>query len=45
MKLTGEFTLLQEPSDDSDVVSVLELLADGPGFARSERQIEPNDLT
>jgi hypothetical protein len=30
VKLTGEFTLLEEPSDDSAVVSVLDLLADGP---------------
>jgi hypothetical protein len=44
-KLTGEFTLLEESSDDSDVVSVLDLLADGPGFAGSERRIEPNDST
>jgi hypothetical protein len=44
-KLTGEFTSLEEPSDDSDVVSVLDLLADGPGFARSERRIEPSDPT
>jgi hypothetical protein len=45
MKLTGEFTSLEEPSDNSDIVSVLDLLADGPGFAGSERRIEPNDLT
>jgi hypothetical protein len=44
-KLTGEFTLLEEPSDDSDIVSVLDLLADGPGFAGSERRIEPKDPT
>jgi hypothetical protein len=44
-KLTDEFTSLEEPYDDSDVVSVLDLLADGPGFAGSERRIEPNDPT
>jgi hypothetical protein len=37
MELTSEFTSLEERSDDSDVVSVLDLLADGPGFAGSER--------
>jgi hypothetical protein len=44
-KLTGEFTSLEEPSDDSDVVSALDLLANGPSFAGSERRIEPNDPT
>jgi hypothetical protein len=45
VKLTGEFTLLEEPSNDSSVVPVLDLLADGPGYAGSERRIEPNDPT
>jgi hypothetical protein len=45
VKLTGEFTSLEEPSDYSEVVSVLDLLADGPGFVGSERRIEPNDPT
>jgi hypothetical protein len=45
MKLTDEFTLLEEPSDDFEVVSVLDLLADGPGFTGSERRIEPSDPT
>jgi hypothetical protein len=45
MELTGEFTSLEEPSDDSDIVSVLDLVADGPDFAGSERRIEPSDLT
>jgi hypothetical protein len=42
-KLTGEFTLLEEPTDDSDTVIILVSLADGSGFAGSERQIEPKD--
>jgi hypothetical protein len=42
-KLTGEFTLLEEPTDDFDIVIVLVSHADGSGFARSERRIEPND--
>jgi hypothetical protein len=33
MELTGEFTSLEEPFDDSDIVSVLDFVADGPGFA------------
>jgi hypothetical protein len=44
-KLTGEFTLLEEPSDDSDIATILGFLADGPGFAGSERRIEPSDPT
>jgi hypothetical protein len=31
-KLTGEFTSLEEPTDDPDVEIVLILLADGPDF-------------
>jgi hypothetical protein len=45
VKLTDEFTSLEEPSDDYAVVSILDLLADGPGFAGSERRIKPNDPT
>jgi hypothetical protein len=44
-KLTGEFTSLEEPSDYFDIVSVLDLLAEGPGFAGSERRIKPSDPT
>jgi hypothetical protein len=44
-KLTGEFTLLEEPTDDLDVVIVLVLLTDESGFTGSERRIEPKDLT
>jgi hypothetical protein len=44
-KLTGEFTSLEEPTDDFDIVIVLVSLTDGSGFAGSERQIEPNDPT
>jgi hypothetical protein len=45
VKLTGEFTLLEEPSDDSDIATVLGSLADGLGFTESERRIEPSDPT
>jgi hypothetical protein len=44
-KLTGEFTLLEEPSDDSDIAIVMVLLVDGSNFVKSERRIEPKDLT
>jgi hypothetical protein len=41
-KLTGEFTSLEEPSDDSYIATILDSLADGLGFARSERRIDLN---
>jgi hypothetical protein len=41
VRLTGEFTSLEEPTDDPDAVILLVLLADGPNFVESERQIEP----
>jgi hypothetical protein len=44
-KLTGEFTSLEEPSDDSNITSVSGLLADGSGFVESERRDEPDGLT
>jgi hypothetical protein len=43
--LTGEFTSLEEPTDDPDLVIVLVLLADGPDFAGSERRVEPEGPT
>jgi hypothetical protein len=36
-KLTGEFTSLEEPSDDFDIATVLDSLADEPNFAGSGR--------
>jgi hypothetical protein len=44
-KLTGEFTSLEEPTDDSDIAIVVVLLADGSNFIKFERRIEPKDLT
>jgi hypothetical protein len=44
-ELTGEFTLLEEPSDDSNIASVLGLLADGSSFIESERRDEPDGPT
>jgi hypothetical protein len=40
-KLTGEFTSLEESSDDSNVSSV-SLFANGSGFVESERRDEPD---
>jgi hypothetical protein len=45
VKLTGEFTLLEEPTDDPDIAIVLISLADGSSFVGSERRVEPEDLT
>jgi hypothetical protein len=41
VRLTGEFTSLEEPMDDPDVVILSVLLADGPNFVGSERRVEP----
>jgi hypothetical protein len=41
-ELTGKFTSLEEPYDDSNVSSVSGLLADGSGFVESERRDEPD---
>jgi hypothetical protein len=37
VKLTGEFTSLEEPYDDSDIATASGLLADEPGFIGSKR--------
>jgi hypothetical protein len=42
-KLTGEFTLLEEPTDDPDIVLVF--VADGSSFFGSEGRIELENLT
>jgi hypothetical protein len=39
------FTSLEEPTDDLDIVIVFALLADGSGFAGSERQIKLENST
>jgi hypothetical protein len=39
--LTGEFTSLEEPSDDSIIAFVSVSLADGSIFIGSERRVEP----
>jgi hypothetical protein len=44
-KLTGEFTSLEEPTDDFDITIVVVFLANGSDFVESERRIEPKDLT
>jgi hypothetical protein len=45
VKLTGEFTSLEEPIDDSDIAIVVVSLADGSDFGGSERRIEPKEPT
>jgi hypothetical protein len=45
LKLTGEFTSLEEPTNDSDIAIVAVLLAVGSNFIESERRIEPKDPT
>jgi hypothetical protein len=44
-KVTGEFTLLEEPTDDPDIVIVLILLADGSSFIGSKRRVKPEGPT
>jgi hypothetical protein len=39
VKLTGEFTLLEGPTDDPDIVTVLTLFADVSSFVGSEGRI------
>jgi hypothetical protein len=43
MKLTGEFTLLEEPTDDSDIAIDVVFSADGTDFVGSDRRIEPRE--
>jgi hypothetical protein len=45
VKLTGEFTLLEESTDDSDIAAVMVFPADGPDFVGTERRIEPKEPT
>jgi hypothetical protein len=45
VKLTCEFTLLEEPTDDSDIDAIAVFPADGPDFVGSERRIEPKEPT
>jgi hypothetical protein len=44
-KLIGEFTSLEEPSEDSDIATVSGSLADGSDFVGSERRVEPSGPT
>jgi hypothetical protein len=41
VKLTGEFTSPEEPTDDSDIAIIVVLSADGSDFVESERRIDP----
>jgi hypothetical protein len=43
LKLTGEFTSLEEPTDDSDIAVDAVFSTDGPDLVGSERRIIPRD--
>jgi hypothetical protein len=45
VKLTGEFTSLEEPTDDSNIANVVVFPADGPDSVGSEGRIEPKEPT
>jgi hypothetical protein len=45
VRLIGEFTSLEEPTDDPDIVILSTLLADELDFAGSERRVEPEGPT
>jgi hypothetical protein len=45
VKLTGEFTSLEEPTDDSHIATDAIFSTDGPDFVGSERRGVPKDLT
>jgi hypothetical protein len=45
VKLTDDFTLLEERTDDSDIAIVAVFPADGSDFVRSERRIDPKEPT
>jgi hypothetical protein len=45
VRLIGEFTSLEESTDDPDIVILSSFLADGSDFAGSERRVEPEGPT
>jgi hypothetical protein len=45
VRLTGELTSLEEPTDDPDIVILSALLADRPNFVGFERRVEPEGPT
>jgi hypothetical protein len=45
LKLTGEITSLEEPTDDPYIITVLTLFADGSSFIGSEGRITPKSPT
>jgi hypothetical protein len=45
VKLTYEFTSLEELTDDSDIAAIVVFPADRPDFVGSERRIEPKEPT
>jgi hypothetical protein len=45
VKRTGEFTSLEEPTNNSDIAANVVFSADGSDFVGSERQVVPKDPT
>jgi hypothetical protein len=45
VKLTDEFTSLEEPTDDYDMAIVVVISIDGSDFIESERRIDPKEPT
>jgi hypothetical protein len=45
VKLIGEFTSLEEPTDESDITADAVSSADGPDVVGSNRRIEPREPT
>jgi hypothetical protein len=45
VKLTDEFTSLEEPTDESDITADAVFCVNGPDFVGSDRRTEPKELT
>jgi hypothetical protein len=45
VKLIGEFTSLEEPTDYSNIAIVMIFLANGFDFVDTERRVEPKEPT
>jgi hypothetical protein len=45
LKLTGEFTSLEDPTDEFDIAADAVSYVDGPDFVGSKRRIVPKDPT
>jgi hypothetical protein len=45
LRLTGEFTSLEEPTDDSDITADAVFSVDGSDLVKSEKRIVPREPT